>query len=216
MLDADPVALRHAYAAAPFLQKFLAVHRTAICPFTRLYPHLPTAANLLDIGCGVGSWLMHLALANKIAHGTGIDVNDNAIIIARQAAARWRDTQTQSPTLQFLASKKFSDWPQKLFDCVTLIDVLHHVPPATLPEFITAATTRLRLGGVLLIKDMAARPLYANWWNRLHDLLLARQWINYVRREQLPLAAPAFTLRSEENFQVGPYAHVLWVWQKTA
>ena len=43
-----------------------------------------------------------------------------------------------------------------------------------------AACDRVRLGGLLIYKDTASAPAWAAWVNRLHDLVLARQWIHYA------------------------------------
>ena len=71
-------------------------------------------------------------------------------------------------------------WPEGAFNVVSMIDVIHHVPPSHQREVVESATARVPPGGRFLDKDMVARPLWRGFANRLHDLILARQWIHYV------------------------------------
>lgn len=45
------------------------------------------------------------------------------------------------------------------------------------------AIERVAPGGLFIYKDMVSKPLWRAHANRLHDLVIARQWIHY-----LPLA----------------------------
>ena len=68
------------------------------------------------------------------------------------------------------------DWPSGPFDIVSVIDVMHHVPTIAQRTVIERAASRLKPGGLLVYKDMVERPRWRAWKNRLHDLVLARQW----------------------------------------
>lgn len=80
---------------------------------------------------------------------------------------------------------------------VSLINVVHHVPAAGQRAFVTAAVSRLKPGGVLIYKDMCRRPVWRSWANRLHDLLLARQWIR--QREIAEVGEWAVALGREQQ-----------------
>jgi cyclopropane fatty-acyl-phospholipid synthase-like methyltransferase len=71
-------------------------------------------------------------------------------------------------------------WPAEQFDVVFLIDVMHHVPPEAQRSFLDRVISKVKSTGVLVYKDMCRRP----WWraqaNRLHDLVIARESINYA------------------------------------
>ena len=47
-------------------------------------------------------------------------------------------------------------------------------------EVIRHACRTVKPGGIFLYKDMVGRPFWRALANRMHDLVLARQWIHYV------------------------------------
>lgn len=64
-------------------------------------------------------------------------------------------------------------WPEGPFDVVTLVDVLHHVPPDGQRAFIG----RLARAGArqVIVKDVDTRPRWKVWANALHDFLMTRE-----------------------------------------
>jgi 16S rRNA (guanine1207-N2)-methyltransferase len=50
-------------------------------------PELPTGARVLDLGCGYGVIGLALAVARPEADVTGVDVNERALLLARENAA---------------------------------------------------------------------------------------------------------------------------------
>jgi len=101
---------------------------------------------------------------------------------------------------------------------VSLIDVPHHVPPAGQRECFLTAAARLGPGGVLIYKDMARRPVWRALANRLHDLVLARQWIHYVPVERVEgwAAEAGLGLTRAARFNRLWYAHELRVFRSPA
>ncbi len=153
-------------------------YRPFICPFEDLVPYVPEGASVLDIGCGCGLFLLALAFAGKRIAGVGVDAAPDAIRAAT-LAARTAEIAKADSALSFESAARMEAWPAGQFDVVSLIDVLHHIPAAQQRAFVTAAVARVKPGGVLIYKDMCRRPVWRAWANRLHDLLLARQWIRY-------------------------------------
>lgn len=149
--------------------------RPLICPFDAILERLPPAARLLDIGCGTGLFALDAALSGRPRSVTGIDLSARAIATAQQAGVA-AAAATAVP-VAFMVAATPEQWPPGPFEAVSLIDVVHHVPAAGQEAFLAAAAARVAPGGVLLYKDMAARPWWCSLGNRLHDLLLARQWI---------------------------------------
>src|SRR5579883_33454 len=151
--------------------------RPRICPFDELIPRVPPGATVLDVGCGAGVFLGLLAAVGRIDAGLGFDASGGAIDAARVMAAAL--PPGQGKRLHFEHRDASAPWPEGTFGVVSLIDVLHHIPPRVQAQVIVAAAARVAPGGRLIYKDMAIRPRWSAWANRLHDLVMAREWIHY-------------------------------------
>jgi 2-polyprenyl-3-methyl-5-hydroxy-6-metoxy-1,4-benzoquinol methylase len=153
--------------------------RPYICPFDRLLELVPDGASVLDIGCGCGLFLGLLAAAGKPLRGFGVDVSAEAIPTAQTMARRLRETH-DSVDLTFSRIAPDDPWPNGPFDVVSLIDVIHHIPRARQRAIFASAASTVRPGGLLLFKDIGPKPFWRACMNRLHDLLVAREWIHLV------------------------------------
>jgi 2-polyprenyl-3-methyl-5-hydroxy-6-metoxy-1,4-benzoquinol methylase len=200
------------YSDAGALQRILAWGRPYICPFDPLLPWVPQGSLVFDIGCGAGLWLLTLAQAGRILGGVGCDTNASALATARAAAAHLASALPPDG-LDFVCTERVQDWPDRQFDVVCLIDVLHHVPRALQDAFLLAALARVRPGGRLVYKDMADAPLPFAAFNALHDLVLARQVIRYlpIERAVAVLTAGGARVLHQDAWRRAFYAHELLV-----
>lgn len=208
----DVVALYH--NASPFSRLLIAA-RPSICPMQPLLDAVPDGSSVLDIGCGNGLLLAWLALNNKIVAGLGCDVSLHALEGARSMAQAFRAASGQDLL-------KFADCREALpggqYDLVSMVDVMHHIPPSRQREIFVEAVARIKPGGLLLYKDMAARPWWRAWANRLHDLLLARQWIHYAPLTTVKgwAEGAGLALQHEECYARFVYGHELLVFRKAS
>jgi 2-polyprenyl-3-methyl-5-hydroxy-6-metoxy-1,4-benzoquinol methylase len=171
--------LADAFRETGSFRRFLARGRPYICPFGLILDRIPAGGSLLDVGCGGG---MMIALAFKEAHiseAYGFDPNSAAIAAARHTLGQLGMSATLA------VSHNGREWADRKFDTVTMIDVMHHVPPTGHRAFLEGALDRVAPGGRLIYKDMCRNPLWRNAANRLHDLILARQWIHYAPIEDI-------------------------------
>jgi 2-polyprenyl-3-methyl-5-hydroxy-6-metoxy-1,4-benzoquinol methylase len=178
--------------------------RPSICPFDRLLIHVPRGVSVLDAGCGSGLFLGLIGCVDGQASGVGLDLSDSAIEMACQMA-ECLACSTPNVGLQFQVVDVTAKWPVGLFDVVCLIDVLHHVNSGSQSEVFRTAVSHLKRGGVLLYKDMCDSPFWLAIPNRIHDLLLARQWIHYVPVEQVEAWAANLGLSLVHREQVRRY-----------
>jgi 2-polyprenyl-3-methyl-5-hydroxy-6-metoxy-1,4-benzoquinol methylase len=180
----DPASLgRHAgalFADARGTTRLLQRWRPRICPFDVLLRHVPAGSTVLDVGCGAGLLLGLLARTGRLGRGTGFDASGDAIDMAQRMSSR-----LEPGLLSFERRDAGAAWPAGMFDVVALVDVLHHVPRDRQQHVVQEAIRHVAPGGRLLYKDMCRRPRWRAAANRLHDLLLARQWIHEVPLEDV-------------------------------
>jgi 2-polyprenyl-3-methyl-5-hydroxy-6-metoxy-1,4-benzoquinol methylase len=184
--------------------------RPRICPFAEIIAAVPPGNRLLDIGSGVGLLSFLLCRSGRATGRViGVDVNADAIAIGRAAARA-------TPAMELRAVTSPDEWPPGPFDAVMMIDVLHHVLPQAQRAFFAEAARRVGVGGRLIFKDIDDTPFWQATWNRLHDLVVSRQWIHYVPLERV------LTWGQEEGLKVlgirrintGPYGHELAIFAR--
>lgn len=183
-----PAALSRAaaslYTDGPVLMRLLQKYRPFICPFESVLGSLEPGSRVLDVGCGGGLLMALAAATGRLSHGVGFDTSAPAIEVAQRmaplAAARFPGV-----TLDFHRVGVSDPWPNGEFDAVCIVDVLHHVPSPAWKSVLQLARAKIRPGGVLVYKDMCRTPAWRAWANRMHDLVLARQWITYAPAAQV-------------------------------
>jgi 2-polyprenyl-3-methyl-5-hydroxy-6-metoxy-1,4-benzoquinol methylase len=194
--------------------KYKQTYRPYICPFHLLVDCVPRDASVLDVGCGAGLFILLMARLGRIRSAVGFDADGVAIHAAQDVAAKLRD---QTP-IRFEQQSAHDRWPKGQFDVVSIIDVMHHVPPKKQPDLIGAAAEHLNEGGLLLYKDMASRPLWRAWANRLHDLASAQEWIHYAELDDVANWAKDAGLRLDrtEALNMLWYRHEWCLFRRTA
>ncbi|MBC2668124.1 class I SAM-dependent methyltransferase [Novosphingobium piscinae] len=205
---------RRLYAGSPSRYRLLQSLRPYICPFEDLLALVPPRGRMLDIGCGAGLFLALSAEHRADVTAIGFDAEGSAIAVAQAVA----DRASLSGRLSFQHSAVGDPWPAGPFDFVSMIDVLHHIPVHAQREAILAAYRQVVPGGRFLYKDMVERPVFRAWWNRLHDLVVAKQWINYRAisdvAQWIEAAGGRIVDRSARN--MGPYGHEWLVIERPA
>ncbi|MER6943530.1 class I SAM-dependent methyltransferase [Nonomuraea sp. NPDC000554] len=165
------------YADAPRALRLKQRLRVLVCPFEETVGFVPPGSTVLDIGCGSGLSLGLMAARGRRIEGHGFDPCPVAIGLAREMAARLGDTGS---TLRFEHRDARLPWPDRSYDVVHMQDVIHHVPVSWQREVFDKACASVRPGGMFIYKDMSARPRWRNAACRVHDLIIAREWIHPV------------------------------------
>lgn len=181
---ADPGRLaRRLFTGGPLLARLLQHHRHRIAPVARCVELVPEGSDILDIGCGGGLFLALLAATGRIRSGRGIDSSAPAIAVAQESVARIAEL-APAAAVAFEHRAVEAGLPEGRFPVVSMIDVMHHIPPAFQRQAFDDALSRVAPGGVFLYKDMCDAPVWRAGMNRLHDLVMARQWIHYLPVER--------------------------------
>lgn len=168
----------------PFLRA-LALARPAICPMEPLADAVGEADSLLDLGCGGGAILGQMLLRLRPERALGSDIDPRHAAAAGRVAAAARRLLPGEGRYEARRIDTPRDWPAERFDCVLLVDVLHHVPKEDRRAMVEGAAGRLRPGGRLVVKEMAPRPFHGALGNRLHDLVLTGEWVSYQPMEEV-------------------------------
>jgi 2-polyprenyl-3-methyl-5-hydroxy-6-metoxy-1,4-benzoquinol methylase len=169
----------HLYRHTGGLARVLVCWRPFIVPFESILARISPGGTVLDVGCGAG-FLSVAAAATGLAKSVrGFDTSAQAIGIANQVALPPAAGPANYEVLPV------DRWPEGMFDTVLVVDVLHHVPPAAHTDFLAKVCRSVAPGGRLIYKDIAPTPRWKAAMNRLHDLLLARQWVRYATEQQV-------------------------------
>lgn len=213
---ADPGEVtRSLYPDGPVIGRLIRHNRHRICPFDRVAEHVPPGSRVLDIGCGAGMLIAHLAVSGRAIEAHGVDASENVIRVAQQMATRLK-LSVPHAEVRFEHRPVQQGLPEGAFDAVCMVDVMHHIPPPAQEEAFRQAAARVRPGGLFIYKDMCDGPIWRSGLNRLHDLVLARDWIHYVPIELIErwAASEAFRLMHSEDINMLWYGHELRVFER--
>lgn len=146
------VAARLAAAAGPgvFWLAGYAKYKIRLDPIYRaVLPLIPPGAKVLDLGCGVG--LLGLLLTARGLENDihGIEWDEPKATFARRLAK-------QSPSIRVECGDLLKEpWPK--CSVITLLDVLHYLPPAQQRALLLRVASHLPEGGRLLVRVMDGR-----------------------------------------------------------
>lgn len=125
--------------------------------------------SLLDVGCGDGRFLRETGQRFRNKKLLGIDYSETAI-----AWARMMNPHLAFESRDLLAAPIFGE-----YDVVTLLEVIEHLPPGSLPDFLAVVRGLLKPGGRLILTtphtNAALYPKHYQHFNQagLHELLKA-------------------------------------------
>jgi len=201
------------YSNCSFTRRIIQTLRPFICPLDKIIHNVPANSDVLDIGCGAGSLIGLLAKLNLIRSGTGLDIDEKAIADASKMSV-YLDKRCEIEffyeELQQFAQKG------KMFSTVLMVDVLHHVTPSKQIDFINLALSFVQPNGILIFKDMCQKPAWKAFMNRIHDLIMAKQWIHYfpIQGAIYYLTQKGFQVINREDYSNFWYGHEMCVFKR--
>ncbi len=189
-------------------------YRPLICPFDDLLSALCTYGpfSVFDVGCGSGQFALLIAQFTPATRISGIEIDDRLIDNARQLFARY-DYKAD------ISFRRYNgvDLPDEIaeHDVVTMVDVLHHIPPHLQESFLTQLYDKMRSGATLIIKDIDGASPFV-WFNKLHDMIFAREIGNEWTAAKLKLTGQriGFQIESLTTKRRYVYPHYTLVLRK--
>ena len=199
----DPVV--RAYCRVRFLilrQRFL----------DEIGQYLPTHGVILDIGCGFGLFSLYYASVAPGRSLRGLDLDSERIRMARGAALKLglgNVTYEAADARDFKGTGRVS--------AAYLLDIVHHIPPETVPAVLSQLYDCLEPGGYLLVKDVDVKPAWKRIFTWVLDKAMAPATpVRYWSCDELTeaLERVGFRVRRHQMVDLLPYPHVLYVCQK--
>ena len=174
------------YSEVPTIARLLQVWRPSICPIEPIIKSVPRNADVLDFGCGRGMLLLNLVASGRIKSGVGVEISEELVSQANSAKKQMEQLLEREIDVNFeyRAPEDILDFDRQ-FDAVLSVDVLHHVPKDIQLEVVNKLMDLVNEGGTFVYKDMCRKPFWRASANRLHDLVVVREWINYFPIEDV-------------------------------
>jgi SAM-dependent methyltransferase len=171
--------------------------------------YLPAAGPVLDIGCGFGLFSLYYAATAPRRFVRGLDLNGRRIALARRAAARLgidNVAYAEGDACDFKGDSEAAG--------AYMLDIVHHIAPATVAPLLRQLRRCLAPGGTLLVKDVDTRPIAKRWFTWVLDKAMAPTVpVHYWSADELQatLEASGFRVRRHLMVDLLPYPHVLYV-----
>jgi SAM-dependent methyltransferase len=127
----------------------LMVARKILPGLTGVAERLGAGGSLLDVGCGTGSLLQHIAKSFPVARCTGIDIDPTGLAAAREAVAR----AGLADRITLLEGDVAAVVPPASLDVVIMVEVLHEIATSLRQGVVRGCAHALRPGGWLVIVD---------------------------------------------------------------
>ena len=174
--------------------------------------YLPASGRVLDLGCGFGLFSLYYGAARPGLQIEGFDLNPRRIEMARAAARRLGLANVRhevGDVMQFRGGRQF--------DAAYMLDIVHHVPEATVRPLLEQVATCLPAGGRLVIKDVDTAPAYKRLFTYVLDKAMDPSApVRYWPAEQLGslLEDVGFRVYRHLMVDVLPYPHVLYICER--
>jgi len=137
--------------------------------------HIPLDGAILDLGCGHGVLANYLALASPDRRVVGYDLSEHRIAVAQSLGVE---------NAEFHCQNLFETDPEP---CRVLIvaDVLHHLPSLEAgAELLARCMERLEPDGLLVVKEIAKRPLWKFIATQPLDLFFYKGGVHFRTAKQ--------------------------------
>jgi 2-polyprenyl-3-methyl-5-hydroxy-6-metoxy-1,4-benzoquinol methylase len=174
--------------------------------------YIPAHGAILDIGCGFGLFALYFASERPRITIHGFDLSPRRVEMASRAADR---LGVRNATFHVGDAAAF-----KLNEPIAtayMLDIIHHIPQASVGPLIQTIATNLRPGGRIVIKDIEPSPAYKLAFTWVLDKLLdPRAPVRYWAPEEVHPLMESLGLEVKRHSMIDylPYPHVLYIGTK--
>jgi len=177
--------------------------------------YLPLEGRVLDVGCGFGLFSLYYASTRRGLHIDGFDLNGSRIALAQRAAERLNVRNVRYEVRDARSVETRIDG----YAAAYMLDIIHHIPFEAAEPLLRRVAASLRVGGVLLVKDVDTRPAYKRLFTRALDWVIdpaapVRYW--KASEMQALLEKVGFCVRRHQMKDLLPYPHVLYICLKNS
>ena len=171
--------------------------------------YLPERGHVLDLGCGFGLFSLYFAALAPGLRIVGVDLNRKRIELATTSA---QQLGIENVTYE---ARNVLEWntPDR-FDAIYFLDLVHHLPYKSVPEFLEKVSSLLRPGGTLVVKEVADRPVFKMLFTLILDrLMVGFEPVHYWDPDELvnTLERLGFQVRRHRMTDILPYPHILYI-----
>ena len=171
--------------------------------------YLPSSGHVLDVGCGFGLFALYFAIRIPTIQIQGFDVNERRVDLARRAAAK-----LGVQNVRFHVGDATGLRLDEPISAAYMLDLMHHIPQASVGPLMTTIVSHLAPGGRLLVKDIEPSPRYKLAFTWLLDKLMDyRAPVHYWPAEEVQSLLEALDLEVHRHSLLDylPYPHILYV-----
>jgi cyclopropane fatty-acyl-phospholipid synthase-like methyltransferase len=166
---------------------------------------------VLSVGCGHGVVERYVAQINPHINVVGAELDAGRVALAAQSQDHYPRLRVHHADARDLDA--YGD-----FDAVLAVDVLHHLEFDEHAKVAKSMAAAIRGGGMCLVKEMDVRPAWKYHWNRIHDRIVAREWVNCRSPQEMASLfeeAGLIPMRIERvDRPYGPYPQYILRFQK--
>ena len=167
--------------------------RKYIYPRNIILDLIPTDAKILDLGCGQGDIFELLKNKKNVQYYKGIDPK-----------LKFESINKNFELLTLKIENVITDISK--FNCILMIDVLHHIKKNDQKSLIEKIINQLSAGSFLIYKDISNRNKFFSLMNKLHDLIYNREFINYYETDLI-----IDFIKEEKNISFNRFFHrIFW------
>ena len=175
--------------------------------------YLPHNGTVLDVGCGFGLFSFFFALSVDERKMIGVDINAKRIATAKTV----RGKLGLDGQIDFRVSD-VADYPFKEpVNAIVVLDLFHHVPQQTARRLLDRFQDILQAEGVLIIKDITAKPWLKMVFTWILDKMMDfRGPLHYYSKEEMLslIEAHGFDVKIHRLIDILPYPHVMYICRK--